>query len=258
MTEKEAMVDPFLVEAIKNPRHRLTSSHFLPAFTPFGLDDVENYGLVSEADNSLPLDIHNQVFQLVEKGNEAFKESRFEEKNVLCKLHHQQPMATSKTCLTLPVFEAEAAFRDKDLSSNGLLARLLWTEETKKQKSFSRFRDGSLEEGASIVMTRHRRRENIRGDMLLDTKVKSSFEFAITFLDSLGYSGTGIISRIKPLSVRYGTGLSGSDHEMEGRIVTAEFESFYLMNKQENDRFCPCVVLCHCLLSSVTDQHKRF
>ena len=35
---------------------------------------------VSEADNSLPLDIHNQVFQLVEKGNEAFKEShRFEE-----------------------------------------------------------------------------------------------------------------------------------------------------------------------------------
>uniref|UniRef100_A0A0D3DWM7 RING-type domain-containing protein n=2 Tax=Brassica oleracea var. oleracea TaxID=109376 RepID=A0A0D3DWM7_BRAOL len=51
-----------------------------PAFTLFGLDDVENYGLVSEADNSLPLDIHNQVFQLVEKGNEAFKEShRFEE-----------------------------------------------------------------------------------------------------------------------------------------------------------------------------------
>lgn len=37
---------------------------------------------VSEADNSLPLDIHNQVFQLVEKGNEAFKEShRFEEVN---------------------------------------------------------------------------------------------------------------------------------------------------------------------------------
>ncbi|KAH0877849.1 hypothetical protein HID58_065243 [Brassica napus] len=51
----------------------------LPAFTLFGLDDVENYGLVSEADNSLPLDIHNQVFQLVEKGNQSFKDSRFEE-----------------------------------------------------------------------------------------------------------------------------------------------------------------------------------
>ncbi|VVB09045.1 unnamed protein product [Arabis nemorensis] len=37
------------------------------AFTLSGLDDVENYGLVTEADNSLPIDIHNQVFQLVRK-----------------------------------------------------------------------------------------------------------------------------------------------------------------------------------------------
>ncbi|KAJ0259389.1 DNA-(apurinic or apyrimidinic site) endonuclease [Hirschfeldia incana] len=49
-------------------------------------------------------------------------------------------------------------------------------------------------------------------------------------VSKLGYSGTAIISRIKPLSVRYGTGLSGSDHDMEGRIVTAEFDSFYLIN----------------------------
>ncbi|KAF8094384.1 hypothetical protein N665_0364s0013 [Sinapis alba] len=48
-------------------------------------------------------------------------------------------------------------------------------------------------------------------------------------VSKLGYSGTAIISRIKPLSVRYGTGLSGSDHDMEGRIVTAEFDSFYLI-----------------------------
>ncbi|VYS55185.1 unnamed protein product [Arabidopsis thaliana] len=49
-------------------------------------------------------------------------------------------------------------------------------------------------------------------------------------VSKLGYSGTAIISRIKPLSVRYGTGLSGSDHDTEGRIVTAEFDSFYLIN----------------------------
>ncbi|KAJ4904044.1 hypothetical protein Rs2_17995 [Raphanus sativus] len=49
-------------------------------------------------------------------------------------------------------------------------------------------------------------------------------------VSKLGYSGTAIISRIKPLSVRYGTGLSESDHDMEGRIVTAEFDSFYLIN----------------------------
>jgi len=36
--------------------------------------------------------------------------------------------------------------------------------------------------------------------------------------------------QIKPLRVRYGTGLSGSDHDMEGRMVTAEFDSFYLIS----------------------------
>ncbi|KAK8590222.1 hypothetical protein V6N13_088991 [Hibiscus sabdariffa] len=44
----------------------------------------------------------------------------------------------------------------------------------------------------------------------------------------LGYSGTAIISRIKPLSVRYGLGIS--DHDSEGRVVTAEFDSFYLLS----------------------------
>ncbi|XVE95869.1 hypothetical protein REPUB_Repub02eG0171500 [Reevesia pubescens] len=44
----------------------------------------------------------------------------------------------------------------------------------------------------------------------------------------LGYSGTAIISRIKPLSVRYGLGIS--DHDSEGRVLTAEFDSFYLLN----------------------------
>lgn len=42
-----------------------------------------------------------------------------------------------------------------------------------------------------------------------------------------GYSGTAIVSRIKPLSVQYGLGIS--DHDTEGRVVTAEFDSFYLL-----------------------------
>ncbi|KAK9664411.1 hypothetical protein RND81_14G039600 [Saponaria officinalis] len=42
-----------------------------------------------------------------------------------------------------------------------------------------------------------------------------------------GYSGTAIVSRIKPLSVRYGLGIP--DHDTEGRLVTAEFDSFYLL-----------------------------
>ncbi|EPS69017.1 hypothetical protein M569_05749, partial [Genlisea aurea] len=43
----------------------------------------------------------------------------------------------------------------------------------------------------------------------------------------LGYSGTAIISRIKPLSVRYGLGMP--DHDSEGRLVTVEFDHFYLL-----------------------------
>ncbi|GKV50410.1 hypothetical protein SLEP1_g57114 [Rubroshorea leprosula] len=47
-------------------------------------------------------------------------------------------------------------------------------------------------------------------------------------VSKLGYSGTAIISQIKPLSVRYGLGIS--DHDSEGRLVTAEFDTFYLLS----------------------------
>ncbi|XP_004303619.1 PREDICTED: apurinic endonuclease-redox protein [Fragaria vesca subsp. vesca] len=47
-------------------------------------------------------------------------------------------------------------------------------------------------------------------------------------VSKLGYSGTAIISRVKPLSVSYGLGIS--DHDSEGRIVTVEFDSFYLIS----------------------------
>lgn len=42
-----------------------------------------------------------------------------------------------------------------------------------------------------------------------------------------GYSGTAVFSKIKPLSVRYGL---EEDSESEGRIITLEFDSFYLIN----------------------------
>lgn len=41
----------------------------------------------------------------------------------------------------------------------------------------------------------------------------------------LGYSGTAVLSKVKPLSVEYG--LKG--HPAEGRVVTAEFEKFYVV-----------------------------
>lgn len=47
-------------------------------------------------------------------------------------------------------------------------------------------------------------------------------------VSKLGYSGTAIISRKKPMSVNYGLGIS--DHDTEGRIVTVEFDTFYLIS----------------------------
>lgn len=43
-----------------------------------------------------------------------------------------------------------------------------------------------------------------------------------------GYSGTAVFTKKKPLSIKYGVGENGT--EAEGRIITLEFESFYLVN----------------------------
>jgi len=43
-----------------------------------------------------------------------------------------------------------------------------------------------------------------------------------------GYSGTAIFTKIKPLSVKYG--LNIEQHDNEGRVITLEFNEFYLVN----------------------------
>ena len=43
-----------------------------------------------------------------------------------------------------------------------------------------------------------------------------------------GYSGTGLLTRHKPINVSYGVGIE--EHDQEGRVVTAEFDQFYLVN----------------------------
>ena len=45
--------------------------------------------------------------------------------------------------------------------------------------------------------------------------------------DRKGYSGTAIYSRVPALNYTYGIGIDEHDHE--GRVITAEFEDFYLV-----------------------------
>lgn len=42
-----------------------------------------------------------------------------------------------------------------------------------------------------------------------------------------GYSGTAIFTRVEPINVTYGIGVEEHDHE--GRVITAEFDGFYLV-----------------------------
>lgn len=43
-----------------------------------------------------------------------------------------------------------------------------------------------------------------------------------------GYSGTAVFSRIPPLSAAYGIGIA--EHDNEGRVITLEYDAFYLVN----------------------------
>lgn len=47
------------------------------------------------------------------------------------------------------------------------------------------------------------------------------------YAEKKGYSGTAIFSRIKPLSVSYG--IEVDHHDTEGRVITCEYEDYYLV-----------------------------
>jgi exodeoxyribonuclease-3 len=47
------------------------------------------------------------------------------------------------------------------------------------------------------------------------------------YADKKGYSGTAIFSKHEPINVTYGIGIDEHDHE--GRVITLEFENFYLV-----------------------------
>ena len=62
-------------------------------------------------------------------------------------------------------------------------------------------------------------------------QIDLQFEGYTTYLNSAekkGYSGTAILTKKKPLQVTYGIGIE--EHDKEGRVITLEFENFYMVN----------------------------
>lgn len=65
----------------------------------------------------------------------------------------------------------------------------------------------------------------------LDMIIKSNFNgynMYFNSADKKGYSGTAVFSKIKPLNVSYGIGIS--EHDNEGRVITLEYDKFFLVN----------------------------
>lgn len=48
------------------------------------------------------------------------------------------------------------------------------------------------------------------------------------YAEKKGYSGTAVFTKIQPINVSYGMGIEEHDHE--GRMITLEFDDYYLVN----------------------------
>lgn len=62
-------------------------------------------------------------------------------------------------------------------------------------------------------------------------QVELEFEGYISYWNSAekkGYSGTAIFTKTKPKNVTYGIGIK--EHDKEGRVITLEFNNFYMVN----------------------------
>lgn len=61
----------------------------------------------------------------------------------------------------------------------------------------------------------------------IDLKIDGYYQYW-NYAKKKGYSGTAVFTKDEPLNVKYGLGIKEHDHE--GRIITLEFQDFYLIN----------------------------
>ena len=65
----------------------------------------------------------------------------------------------------------------------------------------------------------------------IDIEISNLFKDYNSYWNSAlkkGYSGTAVFTKKKPIKVSYGIGIE--EHDNEGRVITLEFEDFYLVN----------------------------
>ena len=56
----------------------------------------------------------------------------------------------------------------------------------------------------------------------------SGYKSYWNYAEKKGYSGTAIFTKLEPLNVTYGIGIE--DHDKEGRVITLEYDDFYMVD----------------------------
>ena len=81
---------------------------------------------------------------------------------------------------------------------------------------------GKLNQDKTIFVIRPRT-DKVEGLMSLFVYVLQRIAYA----EKKGYSGTAIFTKKEPISVTYGMGIE--EHDREGRVITLEFDEFYMI-----------------------------
>ena len=85
------------------------------------------------------------------------------------------------------------------------------------------FSESFTQIGADVFCLQETKMEKSQSEISFD-----GYEEFWLSADKKGYSGTVVFTRTVPLAVSYGMGIEEHDHE--GRIITLEYDAFYLVN----------------------------
>ncbi len=91
-------------------------------------------------------------------------------------------------------------------------------------KGFKEFFD---EESADIFCIQETKMQEEQIDMNIN-EIFKNYNAYWNSAEKKGYSGTAVFTKQKPLNVTYGIGIE--EHDKEGRVITLEFEKFYMVN----------------------------
>lgn len=81
-------------------------------------------------------------------------------------------------------------------------------------------------EDADVWLLQETKLQDAKGIDVFDES-KYPHQFWLSSEDKKGYSGSAVLSKIKPISSQYGIGVA--EHDGEGRTITLEFEKYYII-----------------------------